>query len=148
MTFVFVLIALLPGRAFAGDGINGTWKGTYSYDDGRPPVSFELCLCSEGAGVIGTVSEPNTFGDKNAEALHARVEGNLVGHALTFRKTYDGTGGVQHSVEYTGAVSGETLTGIWRIPPETSGKFEVTRTAEAEKETGCPQQPVMSIRAL
>jgi hypothetical protein len=141
----FWIFALLPHFAFAAEMINGTWKGTYSYEDGRPPVSFELELCQESSRIRGSVAEPASTG--GAE-LGARVEGSVAQGTLTFRKTYDGRGGLSHSVEYEGAAANGRMSGKWRIGTEVSGPFEIERVAGSEKDAGCVEQPVMVLKAL
>jgi hypothetical protein len=61
--------------------------------------------------------------------LFADVEGvTAVDGSVTFTKTYDGTGGVSHSVRYEGRINaeGDTITGVWRINQQ-EGRFEMRR---------------------
>jgi hypothetical protein len=80
----------------------------------------------------GRSEEPNTFGDKSASKLY----GNLVcdslfvrpGEKILISKTYDGTGGVSHTVTYTGIISADLseIAGEWSIG-QTRGAFNIRR---------------------
>ena len=109
-------------------GIGGLWEGRYAYSDGRAPVPFLLSLRLDGdRSVKGRVYEPNTFGDAQAAFLYAHVSGEFDGRVLRFRKTYDGTGGQRHSVQYQGRVDPQTrrINGEWDING-LRGHFEAT----------------------
>jgi caspase domain-containing protein len=114
-----------------GDNISGTWSGTYSYDSGKqPPVSFTVSFGPNGCA--GRSEEPNTFGNKSAPKLFANLTCSdavlLPGHLITINKTYDGTGGVSHSVVYTGTVSADmrSISGRW-VVNNAHGNFTMSR---------------------
>jgi uncharacterized caspase-like protein len=120
-----------PLAAPLGDNISGAWKGTYSYASGnQPPVNFTVAFGPNGCA--GRSEEPNTFGNKSAPKLFANLACSdavlLPGHLITIKKTYDGTGGVSHSVVYTGTVSADmrSISGRW-VVNSAHGSFVMTR---------------------
>ena len=120
-----------PLAAPLGDNISGSWSGTYSYASGnKPPVSFTVSFGPNGCA--GRSEEPNTFGNKSASRLFANLTCSdavlLPGHLITINKTYDGTGGVSHSVVYTGTVSADmrSISGRW-VVNNAHGNFTVSR---------------------
>jgi hypothetical protein len=116
--------------------LTGTWEGKYVYPagSGMDPVIFTLVLIQEGDRVTGMIREPNTFGEKGNPWLHATLDGRFSAESrvLRFTKTYDGTAGVNHDVEYKGQVSADTNAveyGTWTIPGDGSGTFTMRRKA-------------------
>lgn len=114
-------------------GLAGTWQGVYSYpDQGRDPVAFTMTLEVRGDTCRGRSEEPNTFGAPSVTHLYANVECQVVDGTLSprliFKKTYDGTGGQTHSVDYLGDLSPDSrsVTGTWRIGTQ-SGRFSLTK---------------------
>ncbi|MES1203304.1 MAG: hypothetical protein ABUS57_17850 [Pseudomonadota bacterium] len=112
----------------AGQGLNGVWLGYYAYSDGRPDrVQFQLKASRTGATFTATTIEPNTFGTKDALFLTADVAGTVSADGgVRFSKTYDGTGGQTHSVQYSGAFDAarRCISGNWRINT-TTGPFRL-----------------------
>lgn len=104
--------------------VAGLWRGAYYYQGGRDPVSFEVTLRQRGAVFEGRVGEKNTFGAWDAVFLYADIEGRIDGDRVSFVKTYDGTGGVSHSVDYGGVydAGSRSVKGTWWIGGE-SGDF-------------------------
>jgi uncharacterized caspase-like protein len=120
-----------PLVAPLGDNISGVWNGTYSYASGnKPPVNFTVSFGPNGCA--GHSQEPNTFGNKSAAKLFANLTCSdavlLPGHLITINKTYDGTGGVSHSVVYTGTVSADmrSISGRW-VVNSAHGNFTMSR---------------------
>jgi hypothetical protein len=111
----------------ADQGISGVWTGTYYYGN-RPPVPFTLYLNERGGRVSGQSREPATFGDGTSEVLIARIKGRRTGDTFTFTKTYNGTGGVNHAVQYTAQIArdGMNMEGYWETG-NTTGGFEAQR---------------------
>ncbi|HWA23346.1 MAG TPA: hypothetical protein VG735_13200 [Caulobacterales bacterium] len=109
-------------------GLRGLWVGYYAYSDGRPDrVQFQLKASRAGAAFTATTIEPNTFGSKDALFLTADVAGTVSADGgVRFTKTYDGTGGQTHSVEYSGMfdASKRCISGNWRINAAT-GPFRL-----------------------
>ena len=86
--------------------LTGFWEGSYSYagdGTGRPDVAFTAVILQQGKDVTGFIREANTFGLTDDPWLHALLKGTVDPETrkLTFTKTYDGTSGVNHDVEYS-----------------------------------------------
>jgi hypothetical protein len=119
--------AQTSGAQNANAALSGQWQGSYGYADSRPPVSFIMEATFADGGLSGTISEPNTFGTAGVSFLHAYVQGSIDGDIIQFTKTYDGTGGQTHSVQYNGVIdrSNRRITGTWRIQGS-GGQFTMT----------------------
>jgi hypothetical protein len=110
----------------------GLWEGEYSYpqDTMQEPVKFKLVLIQDGNTVAGFIKEPNTFGQRKEPHLHAVFKGTFDPKTakLTFTKTYDGTAGVEHDVEYSGDLSkdGKKVEGKWTLEGA-NGNFTLER---------------------
>jgi hypothetical protein len=106
------------------------WSGTYHYPDGQNPVEFQMILIQQGENVSGFIREPNSFGTRPEPWLHAEVKGSIDGATgkLNFTKKYDGTGGPEHEVEYSGEPSQDKnkVQGSWTIS-ELKGTFKAER---------------------
>jgi len=102
---------------------NTTWKGTYFYQDSRPSNKFDVTFSCANGVLAGRMSELNTLGNKSASHLFADVSSIFLDSSrrhITFKKMYDGTGGVYKSVNYDGRlVSQNTVKGTW----ETDGMY-------------------------
>ena len=99
-------------------GLSGTWKGTYDSFGGasQGPVRWTAEITCRRGRLTGRITEPNTFGDPSASRLYAEIEGTVTGDGtVSFVKTYDGTGGVSHSIDYRGKLDRTTMTitGKW-----------------------------------
>lgn len=103
------------------------WEGRYEYQDRRAPVLFTLQLVERDGSIRGQTSEPATFGDGSSPYLYANISGRISGTSIFFTKTYDGTGGQNHSVEYRGTISrdGSIMSGTWSIG-NAGGSFTAT----------------------
>lgn len=126
---VLVLLALCnAGHAQSGYG-DSQWDGAYYYSDNRPPVPFKMQMQQNGGKVSGRISEPATFGDGSSPNLYANLSGVVTGTSISFVKTYDGTGGQTHSVQYDGGISldGLSVTGNWRVG-NVAGTFNASVT--------------------
>jgi uncharacterized caspase-like protein len=109
----------------------GKWTGEYSYpEDAQAPVKFHLKLAQRGDQMVGSTKEPNTFGDASEPFLYATCKGkiDLETGKVSWTKTYDGTGGQSHSIEYTGTLSadGTKIEGEWDLQG-TRGKFTLKK---------------------
>ncbi len=97
----------------------GTWNGQYGYNEmRRPNVNFKLTITGvDGNRFSGMISEPATFGDGTSRFLFAGVRGTVKGGIVSFVKTYDGTGGQTHSVNYQGTLepASRAINGGWTI---------------------------------
>jgi len=122
-----LMIAVAASQA--ADGTT-TWKGSYAYVDGRPAVRFTLTLTTKGKTISGRVVEPATFGDGSSDNLIANITGTSFGYSVSFVKTYDGTGGQSHSVNYRGTIDGETMYGFWQIGEQDVGAWYATQSGK------------------
>jgi hypothetical protein len=110
-------------------GLSGMWVGYYGYDGGGSAdrVAFQLKAARAGAAFTASTIEPNTFGTRDALFLTADVAGTVSADgSVRFTKTYDGSGGQTHSVDYVGAfdASKRCIAGKWKIDV-TTGPFKI-----------------------
>jgi hypothetical protein len=118
-----------PGRK----GISGLWSGTYWYGggdaDGMYPVHFNAMIDDVGGALFGDIDEPSTFGEGLEPRLFARLDGERSGLEVRFLKSYDGTNGVDHSVQYIGLANRDysVIEGRWRIMHDEGGGFRMHR---------------------
>jgi hypothetical protein len=124
------LAMMTPASAQAGASLTGVWSGYYGYDGQSGRVPFQAKLAAAGATFAGTTIEPNTFGEPTTMFLTANVVGQASNGAVSFIKTYDGTGGQTHSVSYRGTLTANSqcVAGTWTIDA-ISGPFQVCRDA-------------------
>jgi hypothetical protein len=109
--------------------VRGAWSGQYTpADAAAAPTELDVSFEVTDGRLTGTMSEPRTFGPTGV----ARLDSELVGRVLAtrqvvFMKTYT-TPGVDHSVQYVGALSedGTTIAGTWQLQAS-SGTFTLTR---------------------
>jgi hypothetical protein len=125
-------------------GLTGLWKGLFSYPQLLDPTSFVAILIEQGARFSGTTHEPCTRGSNLGGLLYATIEGRREGSAVSFIKTYDGTGGWTHSVAYEGLLNGDgtEIEGRWKTSGW-SGKFLMLRPTAKDagaKEEGAEQR--------
>ncbi|MBL8550373.1 MAG: toll/interleukin-1 receptor domain-containing protein [Hyphomonadaceae bacterium] len=113
--------------------LSGRWQGYYQQGENRTP--FAVQIDGRTGAFRGRMAETNTFADP---ARFPQLFANVVGQtradgAVAFVKTYDGTAGQSHSVEYQGRIDdgGQTISGTWRIRAENgqelSGPFRMQR---------------------
>ena len=115
--------------------LTGVWNGLYTYPRHLEPVSFVAVLVDSGMSFSGTTHEPHVSNDVPGGMLYGMIDGRREGAAVTFTKTYDGTGGWTHSVWYEGSVNGEAteIEGRWTVPGIWSGKFLMIRSGGKEE---------------
>lgn len=127
---VFALVLMTMGAVSqAADGTT-TWKGSYAYVDGRPPVHFTLTLTTKGKAISGRIVEEATFGDGSSDKLVADISGTAFGYEVKFNKTYDGTGGQSHTVVYRGALDGVAMYGFWQVGGQDVGAWHAVRSSK------------------
>jgi hypothetical protein len=116
-----------------GDATNltGVWSGLYSYAGQGEPTPFTATLLETGAYFSGSTHETCLVEGRQRATLCALIEGSRRDHAVGFIKTYDGSGGWDHAVAYTGTLSadGAEIEGTWRVRGGISGRFLMTRPA-------------------
>ena len=115
--------------------LTGVWNGLYSYPRALKPVSFTAILIETGTSFSGTTHEKDNSGGTVGAMLYATLSGQRQGFAVSFLKSYDGTEGWTHSVEYEGQLSGDgtEIEGRWRVPGVWSGKFLMVRAGDAQR---------------
>lgn len=127
------LLIVSAGSALAqsASALTGVWSGYYGYDGAASPnVQFQMNAEGQGRTFTASTVEPNTFGDRTTWFLTANVAGTLsAGGGVNFVKTYDGTGGQTHSVQYSGTLSGRCITGRWAIGAA-GGPFKMCSDAQ------------------
>lgn len=120
------------------DDLSGTWQGLYSYSDGRESVAFVAVVIDAAGSLGGTTHERCGAGEAPGGYLYATLRGRRAGSTVTFAKTYDGTGGWEHSVGYDGTINedGTEITGQWRVDGEWgmwTGPFLMMRAGGKEE---------------
>lgn len=121
-----------PSGPFDPALLTGTWAGTYIYSvarGGAASVGFFADLAVDGSKLSGSMVEPNTFGDDSSGELKAMLSGRIDDDGIVrFTKTYDGSGGIRHTVEYVGRldVAAQRIEGTWTIDGA-SGRFVMMR---------------------
>jgi hypothetical protein len=121
------------------DNLTGVWHGLYSYDLAKAPVYFVATLMSGKNWITGTSHEAVNEIIGQTLTLFAALEGSLDGSKVAFVKTYDGSGGWDHSVPYTGTLSpdGTEIEGAWEIVEAgylpATGRFLMIRSEGASE---------------
>lgn len=108
--------------------LSGEWQGEF-WGPNAQRTQFNAVIQEAGGVFSGSLSEPNTFAIGAGGALYANLSGAMQENGqIAFSKTYDGTGGVSHTVYYEGIVdqARTTITGTWRIDSN-SGEFRMQR---------------------
>lgn len=115
--------------------LTGIWHGLYTYVGEPEPVYFVATLIDAGTAFTGLTQE-SEIGESGAPlALHASIDGLRRGPSVVFTKTYNGSGGWNHSVAYDGILSTDRteIEGRWTIGPEASGRFLMIRSSGASE---------------
>lgn len=121
-------LAFAPAAFAQGAGdLSGVWQGVY-WGAATQATTFQATLDDKpGPAFSGSIVEPNTFGNTESPFLLATVDGAVRAGRVTFLKTYDGTAGASHTVNYDGRIiSDRRIVGTWQIDG-TSGQFELAR---------------------
>ncbi len=113
--------------------LSGVWTGNYRYgkEAGQESVKFTMLVIHDRQGISGMIKEGNGFGNKIEPWLHAGIKGTFDQKTgkLTFTKTYDGSAGEIHDVDYTGTISkdGKKAEGTWAITDNEAGSFTIEK---------------------
>jgi hypothetical protein len=113
----------------SGQSVSGTWKGGWVSASGEDVNTFDVSLTQRGTRLVGTLTEVNTIGDSaTALFLTSTLTGEINGSSVRFVKTYDGSGGVSHSVSYVGTLEagGRRIRGTFNVSGN-NGVFEMVR---------------------
>ncbi len=130
-TFLAATLFAVAGSALAqsASNLSGAWRGGYVSSDRNDVNEFTLNLVQSGSRLSGSMVEVNLIGNFDRSMfLTSNLEGTVSGRDVVLVKTYDGSGGVSHSVRYSGTVSanGRTIKGTYDASGAT-GKFEFAR---------------------
>lgn len=121
-----VLTASLASPA-AAQSLEGVWQGAYWGGENRSTPFQATIADPAGPGFTGTTIETNSFSAEDVAFLLATLDGFVQGNSVSFTKTYDGTGGISHSVTYQGQIaSPRRIVGTWTVGGVT-GQFELVR---------------------
>jgi len=115
--------------AQSASNLTGRWEGGYIGTNSDDANTLTVNLVQSGTRLTGGMVELNIFGDlKKNIFLTSNIEGTVSGRNVILVKTYDGTGGVSHSVRYSGTISanGRTIKGTYDADGAT-GQFEFAR---------------------
>lgn len=109
--------------------LTGVWHGLYSYPRYLRPVYFVASLLSSGQSFSGTTHEAIAGRHGAPLTCFATISGLCSELNVEFHKTYDGTNGYKHGVDYGGTLDGEgnEIEGTWTIPGNWTGKFLMIR---------------------
>lgn len=109
--------------------LTGVWHGLYSYPRYYEPVYFVATLVSFGKGFSGTTHEALVGAHGAPLEAFATIDGACEGHAVSFLKSYDGSGGMRHCVKYAGTLHPDEneIDGAWSIAASWSGRFLMIR---------------------
>jgi hypothetical protein len=117
------------------DPISGLWLGYYEYEPSliKPRAAFSVVLKRSYQMVTGKSIEVQTFGHPTPHGLTAHFVGGIDGNKLYLVKTYDGSGGQEHSFAYhfTLDEAAQTLTGTWSQTKEWGGTVFMKRVDKA-----------------
>jgi hypothetical protein len=124
----FIAVAA-PALAQSASNLTGRWEGGYVGASVAEANTLTVNLVQNGATLSGGMVEVNTFGDTSRNLfLTSTIQGTVSGRNVVLVKQYDGTGGVSHSVRYSGTISanGRTIKGVYDADGAT-GQFEFAR---------------------
>jgi hypothetical protein len=115
--------------------LTGVWHGLYSYAAFREPVYFVATLIDGGSFISGSTHEQEVGETGAPLTLYASIEGVRAANAVAFNKTYDGSGGWEHAVSYSGALNADCseIEGEWRIDIRAAGRFLMIRNRGVEE---------------
>lgn len=128
LLFVFACMLAAPVEAQpARASLSGEWRGVYFQGPDNEAIEFTARLTDQSGRITGTIIEPNMFGDASSYWLFSTLTGRVESATIRFAKTYDGTAGQSHAVQYEGRVlSDRRIIGVWSLAGA-SGQFEMGR---------------------
>lgn len=120
--------------------LTGIWHGLYTYMSQPEPVYFVATLIHSGSLLMGTTHESAEGRTGAPLTLFAAIDGQADQDIIAFTKTYDGSSGWNHAVEYEGLLNGERteIEGHWVIAPGNGqmggrGRFLMIRSSGASE---------------
>jgi hypothetical protein len=126
----FLAAAPIVAAQPAADDLSGGWRGGYLSTDQGDTNTFDMEITQTGNRITGTITEVNTIGNvEGALFLTSDLVGRVEGRTVTFTKTYDGSGGVSHSVQYRGTLdrNNRRIRGTYTVAGTVGGQFEMVR---------------------
>ncbi len=110
--------------------LSGHWIGRYDYNGRGAPVAFEARIDEGPQGVLGDITEPNSFKNGMGPSLSAHMSGARAGDSVSFIKTYHGLSTLNRPM-YDGTVNAALtrIEGGWRFddPQLGTGAFSMVR---------------------
>ena len=102
-------------RGTPSTDLSGPWSGVYNYPSRPQAEHFEAKLFDAGGAFTGTTHEIARLMQPQPLDLRATLSGSHTAGEVRFVKTYDGSGGLAHSIDYTGSLSadGDEIWGTW-----------------------------------
>lgn len=120
--------------------LTGIWHGLYTYAAQPEPVYFVATLIQSGPLLSGTTHESEVGLAGSPLSLFAAIEGQVDADIIRFSKTYDGSEGWRHAVEYEGLLRDDRteIEGFWVIRPGgdqlgATGRFLMIRSPGASE---------------
>jgi hypothetical protein len=115
--------------------LTGVWHGVYSYPDFLEPVYYVATLIGFGQSFTGTTHEAAEGRSGAPLRSFAALSGSVEGSDVSFLKTYDGSAGRRHSINYEGLLSADRMEieGTWTLPGDWSGRFIMIRNQGASE---------------
>lgn len=130
LLFVCALMLAAPLSAHAQPArasLAGEWRGVYFQGPDNQATEFTATITEDRGRISGAIIEPNMFGDNSSYWLFSTFAGRVDDGTISFAKTYDGTAGQSHTVQYQGQVlSGRRIVGTWSLAGA-GGQFEMGR---------------------
>ena len=111
--------------------LTGVWDGLFSYPRRFASVPFTATIVQTGAFISGSIHEHPVEGPTAGQMRLALFEGDFIGSAVRFLKTYDPAPPHGKPVKYDGTLNAEAteIEGRWTIPGNWSGKFLMVRSS-------------------
>lgn len=126
------------------EDLSGVWYGRYSSTEEPQQNSFIALIEETGGALFGSMSERDPYG--SSAILRAIVNGTHSCSQVRFVKRYDGSGGWQHSVHYSGTVVADAteIGGTWFVEG-IRGSFAMQREKFTEEELEAEEEELFPL---
>ena len=120
----------MSAEGSGGPDLSGVWTGLYTYGGTGEHVSFVATLVESDGALTGDIEEPNTVAAGVDATVHASLQGEVAGSAVSFVKTYDAAEGYEAAVRYQGSVNADRseIEGRWALGALLTGGFLMVRS--------------------
>src|ERR1700712_4965533 len=98
---------LSMAAGFTSTDLSGAWSGVYNYPARPQAEHFDAVLFDAGGSFTGTTYEVARQIRPQPVELSATLRGSHTAGEVRFVKIYDGKGGLNHSVAYSGALNAD-----------------------------------------